>query len=425
MPTDEPRSPDRLFKDFMRRLANLPRETSGAVGVIFGLAVLPLLLMIGAAIDMERATQAKSRLQEAVDAGALAAVAKTSLTASARLQLAKSNILSNLGAMSNLVASNNITATESTTGGFSVSVIASASVPTSVMKLAHINTLTVTAKATAQNSVGTNSSKVCILALSPTVSPGFLANANAAVNAPTCEIHVASTGNPAATFNSGNVFNVTKLCVAGTQILNNAGSIPALQTGCSVASDPFAATLPAVTVGACTVSNQNYAGNVTISPGVYCGSFNFNGAGSTITLNPGLYIMKGTNWNLNTGWRLNGSGVTFYFVDQYSYIQINGGAIANLSAPTSGTYSNILMFEPSSLTKSSFTVNGGSTHSFQGLVYLPSRNITFNNMANATSESMTIVVNSIILNTLTWNLQSSARVIPAPGSTLATARLLQ
>ena len=407
-----------------RRLPKFIRELSGSVALVFGLAALPLMLMTGAALDYQRATQVKSRLQAAVDAGALSAVAKTSLNASARLQLAKSTISANLGAMSNLVASNNITATESTTGGFSVSVIASASVPTTVMKLAHINTLTVSAKATAQNSVGTNSGKVCILALSPTLSPGFLANANAAVNAPTCEIHVASTGNPAATFNSGNVFNVTKLCVAGTQILNNAGSIPALQTGCSVASDPFAATLPAVTVGACTVSNQNYAGNVTISPGVYCGAFNFNGAGSTVTLNPGLYIFKGTNWNLNSGWRLNGSGVTFYFADQNSYVQINGGAIATLSAPTTGTYADILIFEPTGLPKTSFTVNGGSTHSFQGLVYLPSRNITFNDMANATSESMTIVVNSIILNTLTWNLQSSARVIPAAGSA-ASARLVQ
>ena len=34
-------------------------------------------------------------------------------------------------------------------------------------------------------------------------------------------------------------------------------------------------------------SNQNYSGANTLSPGVYCGTFNFNGTGS-LTLNPGL-----------------------------------------------------------------------------------------------------------------------------------------
>ena len=233
---------------------------------------------------------------------------------------------------------------------------------------------------------------------------------------------MASTGNPAATFNSGDNFNVSKLCVAGTQILNNNGPMSALKTGCTVASDPFAGNLPAVTVGSCTVNSQNYSGNVTLSPGVYCGNFNFNGTG-TVTFLSGLFVIKGANWNMNSGWTMNGAGVSFYFADT-SYMQINSGVVANLTAPTSGTYANILMFEPTGLANSSFSINGQAGHSFQGLIYLPSRNITFNSMSNVTSEALTIVLNTVILNTLDWNLKSSVLSIPAAGGQAGPSRLI-
>jgi Flp pilus assembly protein TadG len=41
--------------------------------MIFGLAIVPLLLVMGVAVDFSRATSAKSRLQEASDAAVLAA----------------------------------------------------------------------------------------------------------------------------------------------------------------------------------------------------------------------------------------------------------------------------------------------------------------------------------------------------------------
>src|SRR6185437_3629669 len=95
---------------------------------------------------------------------------------------------------------------------------------------------------------------------------------------------------------------------------------------------------------------------------------------------------QGTHWNLNSGWTATGSGVTFYYADASSYIQFNSGVKANLSAPTSGTYAHVLMFEPNGLSTSSFAVDGTSTSDLlQGLIYLPSRNVTFNSAANATA----------------------------------------
>ena len=62
---------------------------------------------------------------------------------------------------------------------------------------------------------------------------------------------------------------------------------------------------------------------------------------------PGVYVIKGGGWNVNGGsW--TGSGVTFYFADT-SHIQFNSGISATLSAPTSGTYSGLLFYEPDGL----------------------------------------------------------------------------
>src|SRR3954470_11325217 len=54
---------------FMRRLA---RDTRGNTLAIVGAALVPLAGMIGSGVDMSRAYMAKTRLQSACDAGALA-----------------------------------------------------------------------------------------------------------------------------------------------------------------------------------------------------------------------------------------------------------------------------------------------------------------------------------------------------------------
>jgi hypothetical protein len=155
----------------------------------------------------------------------------------------------------------------------------------------------------------------------------------------------------------------------GSTIIKNGGANPPAQTGCATISDPFAGKLPTVGVGACDYNGQPYnPGSVTLNPGVYCGSTNFNGSG-TLTLNPGLYVIENGAMIFNSGWTVTGTGVTFYLVDQNATITFNGGVNANLSAPTSGTYANILMFEPAGLSNTQLPINGSSGDSFTGLIY--------------------------------------------------------
>ena len=223
---------------------------------------------------------------------------------------------------------------------------------------------------------------------------------------------MASTASPAAIFNSGATLTVQKTCVAGSAT-NNGATVGGLTTGCTTHANPYKNALTDPTVGTCTVNGANYSGTVNLSPGTYCGSFNFNGSG-TVNLASGLYIFKNTTWNINSGWTITGTGVTFYFTSSSSYVQFNSGVTVSLSAPTTGTYANLLMYEPDGLSTSSFAIDGTSSsgHALQGLVYLPSRNITFNSTYSGSADAFTLVVNQLIFDS---NSPKSWSITPSGG----------
>jgi hypothetical protein len=273
---------------------------------------------------------------------------------------------------------------------------------------------------TAKTGSASTGNKVCILVVDPADSQTFLVNSGANINAPTCEIDVASTNTSAAMINSS-LPNVASVCIAGGYTLNGGASVHNLTKNCTVATNSFAGTIPSPAVGSCTVSNQNYSGTNNLSPGVYCGNFNFNGSG-TLNLSSGVYIFNGANWNLNSGWTVTGSGVTFYFVNSSSYIQFNSGVTVNLSAPTTGTYANVLMFEPANLNTSGFAIDGSSSgHALQGLIYLPSRNITFNSTSNVSSDAFMLVVNQIIFDTVNWSITPASDALSSASTTSTSA----
>jgi len=134
-----------------------------------------------------------------------------------------------------------------------------------------------------------------------------------------------------------------------------------------------------------------------MSPGVYCGHHNFNNSNASVTFAPGLYILKGGGWNVNGGtWQ--GDGVTFYYVDN-SKIQFNSAVAAKMTSPTSGPYANVFMTESPSITNNSQVImNDDRGFDFEGIIYLPSRNVIFNSGATLRSRTMELIANTIIFN---------------------------
>jgi Flp pilus assembly protein TadG len=124
-------------------LREFASNQKGTIALLFALAVVPLLLAGGIAIDVVRYVSAKTALQSALDAGALAAAAATNLSTSARIAAGKAVFGDNVAA--------SVNGGESVTESFALSgnkVVASASfgLPVSLMQLAGFSTMEIDAE---------------------------------------------------------------------------------------------------------------------------------------------------------------------------------------------------------------------------------------------------------------------------------------
>ncbi|MBX3578111.1 MAG: pilus assembly protein [Rhizobiaceae bacterium] len=239
----------------------------------------------------------------------------------------------------------------------------------------------------------------------------LLINSGAKVTAKTCEIHVQSQQNPAFIMNAGSTLDISKLCVKGTQYIKNGGTISKLETGCATAADPYKGVLAEPTVpSTCTTSGAKDGTTHSLNPGAHC-NVNFNGS-PTITFKPGLHIIKGS-LNINANSTVIAEGVTFYFPDTDSKIQGNGGLTITATAPTSGTYKDILMFEKTSdaannANKRQFVFNGSKGEKLEGIIYLPNRDVTYNSTTNVSGSKINLIVNTLIMNSANWTFEGFA-----------------
>jgi len=271
---------------------------------------------------------------------------------------------------------------------------------------------------TAQTTVGFAGEQAgsgCIVILEDN-GQGLNLNSGAHIDAPDCDVSIHSTSNPALSINGGVDLNVNKLCVAGEHITNNTGQeIPNLETGCDVMENPFEAQFPTPDLS-CDYNHGNFNNAViTLNPGVYCGWFNFNNGNANVTFNPGTYVIKNGGWNVNGG-HWEGDGVTFYYADQQSKLNFNSGVTGNIKAPSSGDYKGVAIFEPDGLSESHLNLNDSTGFYITGLVYLPSRNLTFNSGSDLTVRETGFIVNKLTMNSGTLVLGATTILAGAGGN---------
>src|SRR5262249_45311720 len=117
----------------------------------------------------------------------------------------------------------------------------------------------------------------------------------------------------------------------------------------------------------------------TINPGVYNG---INAKGD-LTLNPGIYVITGS-FQTSSAARVRGSGVTLYFAcpkltapywqscntsgQSGGTLSLGGSGGFTLAAPTSGTYTGMLVFYDRNNT-ADVTMTGSSSYSTSGTIY--------------------------------------------------------
>jgi hypothetical protein len=142
--------------------------------------------------------------------------------------------------------------------------------------------------------------------------------------------------------------------------------------------------------------------NLGVGTVVVCGDQQL--VGDTVLNNTVVVIENG---QLDTnGFTLRGSNLTLVFSGSnnasYQHIPSGGGTI-DISAPTSGDWSGVAIYQDPSLTTNvDISAAGNSpTWDITGLVYLPHSSVTFSGAVNKSSngtECFVIVVDNITIN---------------------------
>jgi hypothetical protein len=229
----------------------------------------------------------------------------------------------------------------------------------------------------------------CILALDEGTAVGITNSGNTLVDA-RCGMHSNSSGEPAVTGNgSATIFASPVSAVGGINSSTNFATGTVFTPYNVSQRDPYAG-LPDPSI---TSTNQqvNVGPNQTrnLTPGTYR-DFRIQG---TANMAPGTYFIDGRNgggFDIGAQAVLNGSGVTIVLTNSdftsssssgtSAGVKINGGATLNLTAPTSGTYQGVLLYQDRRTTAMSDTIqiNGNSSSRLRGAIYIPKNGLLFN-----------------------------------------------
>jgi len=371
-------------------LKSFLRNESGNMAVMSSVVILTLLTGVGAAIDISNVISHKTTLQDANDTATLAAISfgAKNQNISDTNSLDVFNLNQSQSRLQNTqynLSFDNDRIIGTATADyplFFANILPQATIP--------IRVRTVVARTSTQGTL-------CIKALSTNAQNAFRLNGGARVLAPACEVEVDTLTTPSANINSGITLDVQKVCVAGSRILNNSGSSNSIETNCQVNPDPYLNRFP-IPDDRCDYQPTTHQDRVVnLQPGVYCGGTNFGPSVENVRFAPGLYVIKDGGWTIDAG-RWEGDGVTFYFMDQRSGIQFNSGISARMTPPTSGLYKDVFITEAPNTLPSNFVINDSLGFDFEGIIYLPNRQLIMNGGSTIRSRRMSLIADRIIIN---------------------------
>jgi hypothetical protein len=151
-------------------------------------------------------------------------------------------------------------------------------------------------------------------------------------------------------------------------------------------------------------SSNQWSGAYSLVSGVkvVCGDQQLTG---NTTLNNTVLVIENGQLDTN-GYTLSGSGLTLLFsgTNSASYQHVpTGGGTLDISAPTSGTWSGVAIYQDPSLTTNVDISAAGNTPTWNlsGLVYLPHSSVTLSGIVNKSSTGQrcfTMVVDNINVN---------------------------
>jgi hypothetical protein len=237
-----------------------------------------------------------------------------------------------------------------------------------------------------------------ILVLNPTASGALSVSGNASISI-AGNVVVDSNSTSALTEKGNASITAASIqVVGGDQKTSNATWSPTPVTGAGSVPDPLAG-LAAPTGGVAQGSVNLTRGSLTINPGIYT-QINVSGK-AQLTLNPGVYILAGGGLTVSGNASISGTGVTLYNTESafpnpggtYGGITLSGNGTFNLTAPTSGPYAGILLFQARTNTRA-IALSGNAAEALSGTIYAPAALLFLSGNASLAGS---VVVNELSL----------------------------
>jgi len=389
----------------MRAIHRLLRDRSGNATVFTALVMLVLLGAAGAATDTIQWTLLKRKLQRQADsaalAGALAKMSGASVTTAARAEINRYTSIALLGSPT-IENAPTIGPYAGNTSAVRVQVTADATLPFSRMFLNR--TMSLSASATA---AAIGQGDYCVLALENDATTGITATGNATTTLG-CGMAANAQGSSAIAIGGSSYVTATSLMAVGQISAGSNNLAPGtVQIPYGLGQpDPFAGLPDPIVPSGCNSSlsvKPNETQYVTNSTGTACyTSMDLKG---TVTFASGVYIIDGGSISINATANVTGDGVVFILTSSniasspgsVATITVNGNATLNLTAPTSGTYAGVFLYQDrrASLSNQTNDISGDSSSVFQGGIYFPSQKVKFIGNAGLNTNCLQIVARQI------------------------------
>jgi hypothetical protein len=228
----------------------------------------------------------------------------------------------------------------------------------------------------------------CIIALDPSVDDALRIAGTANVTMD-CAARVNSDSDRALRTNGGGCITASEIYTAG----DSQGTCidPTPTTGMEQMDDPLDHLGPPDEYeddGCLFAALYEVTADTTLDPGNYCGGIHIYGSANVI-FNPGNYVVDGSGLEIDGSGIVTGDEVMFYIeptaVIPFHHhqgpgktVHFAGSANITLSAPTSGDYKDVLIYQdPDTPSDRDLVFNGGADLELNGVLYAPNNLVRF------------------------------------------------
>jgi hypothetical protein len=231
-----------------------------------------------------------------------------------------------------------------------------------------------------------------IIVLHPSMNGALTMSGNSTVQIPAKAVFVNSNHATAVRMSGNATLDAPNLnVVGGTSMSGNSQCTGSVALGSLPVQDPLSGLQFPSSAGMQNMGAQSLSSSTqkTLSPGYYP-SISIS-ANAVVTLQPGLYVLGG-NMSLSGNAQLIGSDVTIMMSS--GSLSLSGNGVVNLSPPSSGSYSSVVIAQPSSNTNV-MSLSGNGNMNITGAIYSP--NGTINMSGNGVVQGEGPLIGDIVI----------------------------